>query len=280
MGKARRLAVAGAGLTISERVIGAIRPGVEALLLGAVALGVAQAGWAALTPDVAGASGASSSEDTIEPRLSATADVRSPFAADAVVDAESHAAAALLSGLQLTGVRVAAEPGASGAVLTMADGAQRAFGVGDEIASGVRLADVGAGYVLLAYDGGQRQLTLATPQGYSFARALMGQEQIGVTQSQPAVAVVTAPPASAQAAAYSPVLDAAGRVRGWRIEQGAPSAITGVGLAVGDVVVSINGAPLRDMTQALASLAAGGAELGVERAGALMTLSVGRQSPA
>ncbi len=164
----------GGAKQLRRRALVAVRPGVEALLLSAVALGCAQAGWGILAPPSAGAAGA---RPTSEPDLSPQrADLRSPFAPLAGAEGASSAAAALAQTIKLSGVRMSLDPARSGAVLTLEDGAQRAFGVGQEIAQGVRLSEVRAEYVLVSYSGGQRQIMMANSvPTYSFARAMMGQ---------------------------------------------------------------------------------------------------------
>jgi type II secretory pathway component PulC len=166
------------GERAADRISMAMRPAVEAALVAAVAFGCAQAGWAVLTPNTAGASAANNTmvrADGAEIDMLAAAPVRSPFEpALAELDAGSNAASAMLSNLKLSGVRVSTVAERSSAVLAMADGAHRAYRVGEEIAAGVRLAEVAADYVLLSYPGGQRQLEMpAAPPSY--ARALMGQ---------------------------------------------------------------------------------------------------------
>lgn len=152
----------------------AVRPGAEALLLAAVALGCAQAGWSVLAPNSAIAVNTTSSER--EPiRIDSVALV-SPFAPEYDNADETHAAAALLSGIQLSGVRMSTDPSRSGAVLTLSDGAQKAFAIGDEIGEGARLAEVGADFVVVSYRGGEQNIAMTTAPGFSFARAMMGLE--------------------------------------------------------------------------------------------------------
>jgi type II secretory pathway component PulC len=152
----------------------AMRPGAEALLLAAVALGCAQAGWSVLAPNNAVAVNSTNAErDPI--RIDSVALV-SPFAPEYDNADETHATAALLSGIQLSGVRMSTDPSRSGAVLTLSDGAQRAFSIGDEIGEGATLSDVGADFVLVTYRGGQQQIAMTTSPSYSFARAMMGLE--------------------------------------------------------------------------------------------------------
>lgn len=158
-----------------ERTAGIVRPSVEALLLAAVALGCAQGGWTLLAPSTAGALNTAGEEN--DPLRFEPLEVQSPFAPDAgPLDANSHALTALLSGIELKGVRIATDVARSGAMFSLADGADRAFLIGQEIVDGVTLAEVDAEYVLLAYDGGQRRLDMTAAPSFSFARAMMGLE--------------------------------------------------------------------------------------------------------
>ena len=90
------------------RVGKSVRPGVEALLLAAVALGCAQAGWGIVTPNAANAlSDVNTDEATPEPIVSAQ--TYSPFAPH-TIGGSTHAMAALLSSVQLNGVRMSLDP--------------------------------------------------------------------------------------------------------------------------------------------------------------------------
>jgi len=184
----KKLGAAGTGAAGGDRAITPMRPVVEAALVAAVAFGCAQVGWAVLTPNAADATAANGANaDSRLPRIDA-APVLSPFA-DAALSGEAGSAAAFAaaSNLSLAGVRVAAETDRSSAVIALADGAQRAFRIGDEIADGVRLASVSGDYVIVSYPGGQRQLTIAPPP-VSFARALMGQTPAPVAAAATAAA--------------------------------------------------------------------------------------------
>lgn len=288
MGKIRGTFAARGALSFGDRVKASLRPSVEAALLVAVALGVAQAGWSMATPDSAGASSGRSTNDPIEPaseNTAASAEFVSPFApALAGVDAQSHAIAAALSGLQLSGVRLS-ESLSSGAVLTMADGAQRAFSVGDEVTGGVRLADVGANYVLLQFDGGQRQLTMAAPPTFSYARALMGQAQDAppppdVVLGGVSSAVAQAPQMPRDLSWLAAALGASESVsEGWRVGAEVPNAVTAAGLQPGDVIVAVNGSGPNDIAAALNAVSSGHAELTVQRGVDRLTISVGANRP-
>jgi len=265
---------------LTARVTSAVRPSIEAMLLAAVALGCAQAGWTLLTPGTAGASTAGA-DDSVDTRHD-TVEVQSPFAPDAgQMGGSSHAVAAMLSGMQLNGVRMSTDPARDGAVLTMGDGAQRAFMVGQEVADGVTLYDVEADYVLLAYAGGQQRLQMAAGPSFSFARAMMG--------LSPAVGApsLTEPNAAEQAVAQLSGADRAwfvaalanpyvenDRARGWRIAPDAPQAVRAAGLQSGDIVTAINGAGPGDAATVLAAAQSGRVELQVERASERFTLTI------
>ncbi|MBL8549604.1 MAG: hypothetical protein JNJ73_06445 [Hyphomonadaceae bacterium] len=203
MSKLKRALASGARLPeradLRERALGALRPGVEALLLAAVALGTAQAGWNALTPHVSYASPETPGPDVVAIAPQAEA-VGSPFS-PALDGSTSNAASALLANVKLAGVRVADDPARSGCILTLEDGAQHAFLIGQEIMAGVTLAEVTPDFVLLAHDGGQAQLTLEERPSFSFARALMGVDQLEYSDApaeyQDEEAEEAAPPAEA-----------------------------------------------------------------------------------
>ncbi|HEX8902150.1 type II secretion system protein N [Vitreimonas sp.] len=309
MARARKNLLSTSAENVRERAISAVRPSVEALLLAAVALGCAQAGWSIFTPSTASAVSASGEGDRETHRLNVS-EVVSPFAPDYLAsDAQSHAVAALLSGVQLTGVRVSTEPMRSGAVLTLADGAQRAFSIGDDIGAGIMLADVGADYVLVSYQGGQRQIEMTSAPSYSFARAMMGLEPapgapvIEEQTTAPAASVasnepssVTTSPFATVEAPQAPALIAPtsaspqdvawlqatlaqvqtldGQPSGWRVAEPLPQAALDAGLRGGDVVVAINGANPAQAASLLAAPPTQQIELAVERDGQRLTLTI------
>jgi len=284
----------------SSKAMGVVKPGVEALLLAAVALGCAQAGWSVLAPNEAGAINTATSDTTTEDPHVQFADVRSPFAPEIADLSQSHAVDALLSVIQLSGVRMAEETGKSGAFLTLADGGQRAFLVGQEVVAGVTLADVGPSYVLLAFEGGQRQLTMTSAPSYSFARAMLGLEpapgapRLADDAAGAAVRVeasVAAPESVFAAAAPTPVgasvstsdadwlrttlqsVEQRGeRAHGWRAADPVPAALIEAGLRSGDVILTVNGVAPGDPAL-LSALNAPSVELTIDRAGVPVTIS-------
>jgi type II secretory pathway component PulC len=185
------------------------------MLLAALAMGCAQAGWTLLTPGAASAIG-STEEDDIAPRLEAAA-VHSPFAPEADASSmASHAVAALLSSIELNGVRMSTDPARDGAMFTLSGGEHRAYIVGQEITDGVTLMDVEDGYVVLGYSGGQHRLDLRQPEGVSYARALMGLEpspsaatvsETVIADAEPDRALATTSPEPARPLAAAAVLE-------------------------------------------------------------------------
>ena len=286
------------------KAIAAVRPSVEAALLAAVALGCAQAGWSALTPHEAGASGAAANDRTDSV---ARIDVRTPFSPAFSGEASSNAAAALAGSLQLVGVRMADVAERSGAVMTLQDGQQRAFVVGQEISAGLRLASVEADHIVIAYEGGQREIALAAPARPSFALALMGRgealapepvQQVALASPRTIEDSVQSPFAAASAVAAEdarPMLavrddvDTAenrawlaatmaqveqrdGAPYGWRVAAPAPAEALAAGLMPGDLIVSVNGAGPARALEALSAVATGDVTLEIERSGGRVTL--------
>jgi type II secretory pathway component PulC len=166
---------------VEQPLISAVRPGVEAAVLAAVAFGCAHAGWAILTPPAFGSLDERGSDGAWNTGVSAyqtndDAVLVSPFAPEAAVAAGgSSAASAFASTVQLVGVRMSEEPARSGAIVVMQDGSQRAFMVGQELSAGVRLSRVTPGGISLSFEGGEREVSLASPpETFSFAAAMMG----------------------------------------------------------------------------------------------------------
>lgn len=282
---AKASSVAQLGRALNDRVGGAVRPGVEALLLAAVALGCAQAGWTLLAPATAGASSTTSTSDSDDYAMTVS-EVRSPFAPDAT-GAASHAIAATLSSVQLLGVRSSTDPMRSGAMFTLADGAQRAFLVGQEVVEGVVLSDVEANYVILSHDGGEHRLEMAAAPAFSYARALMGQEPA------PAAAVAVAEVASSQgqialgdaerawlASTLANIERRDGEAYAWRISGALPQAVLEAGLADGDLVLAVNGAGPGDLGVVAAAARANVVSLEIERDGVRRTIRLQTGQPA
>lgn len=175
MGKIRKHATHGAGL--QRRAANAARPSIEALLLAAVALGCAQIGWSVMSPNSAHGSADPTNGDDPNTTQATLDDIRSPFSPEGMIDGASHAAAATLANMRVSGLRMADDPSASGVILTLEGGDQRAFRIGQEVTAGVTIRDVQSDFVVISYEGGERQLPVESAQRFSYADALMGRAQ-------------------------------------------------------------------------------------------------------
>jgi len=293
MGKSRyALLNAPARTAWRDRALGAVRPGVEAMLLASVALGCAQAGWSVFASQSAGASSAAPPDDRAAPP--SLADVRSPFSPLAADADGAQAAVALVASMKLSGVRMAPDPSLSGAVLTLDDGAQHAFAVGDEIAPGVTLSDVRAGSVLVSFQNGQQELALAGgPPSFSFARAMLGEVAAPAAAAQVAALIspeahqahaaalqLTPDDARALAVAFAGVSVEQGEANGWRLPANVPAIVTAAGLQPGDLVLAVNGAGPQAGALALGALQQGDVTLTVKRgAGAPFTVTLNSAEP-
>lgn len=273
---------------LRRRALVALRPGVEAMLLAAVALGCAQAGWSIVAPASAGASGPSSDDaERLTQRYEdvAVRAVRSPFAPQASADA-GGAAAAFLATVRLSGVRVADDPALSGAYLTLGGAGERAFLVGDDLGEGVRLTEVRADRILVAREGVTSEIPLAqtaAPSRPSYALALMGRLPSPDVAAQPGDAENGAPSPALGAMATPFALTSAlgapeernGRVVGWRLSSDLPEAARAAGLQAGDVVVAVNGFGADDPAALVRAAQSGGPlTLSVQRGEASLTFSL------
>ena len=117
----------------------------------ALALSALHLGWSALRPGA---------PDTAEGSAVAPAatEIASPFAPFGA--AEPGGLSALLADVRLDGVRIADDSARSGAVFTLGDGAQHARAIGQTIAPGVVLAEVGEDFVVLTFEGVRHRLAL------------------------------------------------------------------------------------------------------------------------
>lgn len=267
----------GAGHSLAARwcggALGLIRPGAEAALLAGVAISCAQLVWHVADSET----GELVVDRAVAPQPVATAaPVRSPFAPFAGEQAAS-AQPAELAAIRLAGVRISDQPDRSGAVLTLADGAQRSFLVGFEIFAGVRLASVASNHVVLAWGGGEQVIeldgrprtdaplfALATPPSppATTSVAWSGAEAV---QS---VSMQMADPSSSLASMMANGVRLElrnGAPYGWRVLN-VPASLKQGGLTTGDLVVSVNGAGPVDGIAALSAAARRPLQLVVERA--------------
>lgn len=255
---------------------GLVRPSAEAVLLAGVAFGCAQVAWRIVEPASAGASTPPVAFDIA---ADAMAQFQSPFAPIASATATMPDAVAAI---RLVGVRMSEQQNLSGAVLTFGDDLQRPFLVGQTISDGIRLAQVHADHIVVAF--GDDEQMIAMEQGNaappSFALALMGksaQPDFGLTQ----VVDTRQAPAAAQAVSLSEssntpagmqwLLATMGSVEtrngapyAWRVSSAPPVALGDRGLVSGDLILSVNGARPGDAAAVLAAARASRLELAVE----------------
>ena len=164
--------------------------------------------------------------------------------------------------LKLYGVRQDFASGRGSAIIATPDGVQSSFAVGDVIIPGVTLKQVSGDSVTISRDGSD--------------------EQIFLDQSVPATAIglPSSPSSTARLSneiALTPRIEG-GQVKGLTINpQGSGSAFRAAGLQSGDVLLSINGTPLRSLEESVAtldSLAPGGTvTLQIERGGKPVTIN-------
>jgi general secretion pathway protein C len=172
--------------------------------------------------------------------------------------------------LKLFGMREDLGSGAGSAIIGTPDGQQRSFSVGEEVLPGVTLKDVTMDGVILSRGGADEQLLLDPAEGGNSAVATSAPP--APSPMAPSVAAASAVPS---AIPFAPRLEN-GRLTGVVVQPASGGAAIGAtGLAPGDVIVSVNGEPIRSVEQARSlpsRLRSSGAVVGVERGGRTFTL--------
>jgi general secretion pathway protein C len=193
---------------------------------------------------------------------------------------EASAGSMAITGLSLKlfGVRLDSAMGGGSAIIATPDGVQSSFAMGEEIVPGVKLKRVAFDNVTI--DNGGREETLFLDQSIPAQTA-------GDTPPPAAVATATAvPPAGGGAinpASFTTDIGfvprtAGGRVTGFALNpKGAGTAFRNAGLQPGDVLVSLNGNPVRSVEESIAAVSetpnGGVVTLQVERGGQTVTLN-------
>lgn len=285
MVRSRRTLMAQAAPELGARTVNAIRPGMEAILLAAVALGCAQAGWDILTPRLAVASSPTPADTSEKPPEQAAAEIVSPFAPHGGhMEGASSVANALVNSLRVIGVRMSDDPSRSGAVLDTGGNQQTAYKVGDEIGPGVSLAVVLQTGIEVEVAGARRHIAFVQEQQVSYAHALMGLSPSDLapaddiaTDASTHVVVMgndvdgSAAPDASEAAWLAATMssverDGNGNSVGWRVASPLPERARVAGLRDGDVIASINGAGPGAGAPALSAFNASAVTLDVRRA--------------
>ena len=138
--------------------------------------------------------------------------------------------------------RVDDAPGGGAAILAGPDGVQRSVSVGEEVASGVRLAAVAFDHVTLDRGGAREDLFL-DQSGAAVPAGAPGATGPGITAAPAASSGVTVPQIR-QDVGFIPRIDG-GRISGLVVRsQGTGEAFRRIGLRDGDVVASIGGRPV------------------------------------
>ncbi|GGI91525.1 hypothetical protein GCM10007973_29760 [Polymorphobacter multimanifer] len=240
--------------------------GAELALLLLAGLLLARLGWALLTP--AGPFGTPRGAPAL-----AAIDPAALGRFDPFFRTRAEAAPAAVSNLDLTlvGTRVDGASGRGSAILVLPDDTQASIGVGEEIVPGVRLVAVAFDSVTLDNGGNREELFL---------------DQSGPVPAGASVRIDTAPrladrpsdrPRLAADLQATPRI-ADGRITGFVLStKGSGTAFAAAGLQPGDVLVSVDGAPvanLGDPAALVRRLDAGGLSVQIERGGRALSLTL------
>ncbi len=250
----------------ADRLAGGIAPGpllatLEFILLAALGLALARLVWAIVTPvDPVG---------NWQPQRSlAPPDTSIIGSFDPFFRQPSDAATEVSSlGLTLLGTRVDTVSGRGSAIIGGSDGVQSSYAVGDEISPGVRLVEVSFDAVTI--DSGGRRESLFLDQS-SGSAPVTPQSAGVVTQARLAADILVTPRLQGTA------------ITGYVLTpKGSGTAFSAAGLQSGDVLVSVDGAPVASISDPGAltrRLDAGGVGITVERAGSRVNLQIGNRT--
>ncbi len=188
--------------------------------------------------------------------------------------------------LKLFGVRQDQASGRGSAIIAASDGQQRSIAVGEEIEPGVSLKSVDFDSVTISRGGADEQLFMDQSEAPATVTPIAPP-----APSAPAPPVIQpsssvepgsrpVPPSRPQPTEVSAVPRMNGaQLTGVRVEpRGSGEGFRALGLAPGDVVVAVNGRPIRSADQArgmAAQLASARVTLQVERDGRVVTLRPG-----
>ncbi len=252
--------------------------GVDTVLLFGLGVAVAGLVWAILTP--VGPIGAWAAPQNMARAVDAS--VIGSFDPFFRGRDEPEAARISTQSLTLVGTRVDTVSGRGSAIIATPDGVQSSFLIGETIAPGVTLRAVGFDEVTLAGSGGDEKLFLdqsgsATGAG---TKATTSPEPPGTQpfSQTPATAPAGPTPRLAADIALAARL-VAGEITGFTLSpKGSGRAFAAAGLQPGDVLVSVDGAPVssvRDPATLAQRLDAGGVSLRIERGGRLVNIRIG-----
>lgn len=222
----------------------ALLRGVEVVVVVLLAVQAARLAWLLLPPAPLGTPPAQPQDRHGVPHAHLAIDAFHPAPATADADADT-------SGLRLFALR----PGSLGgsAIVAMADGPQRAWLAGEEIAPGVVLAEVHADHAVLEAGGRRSLLRFAaahkasgTSAGRAVAQAARApMATVSATTGPPGTSDPGIDPAALLAEAGLSPVESDGGAPGYTIiPRGDGAALRQAGLQAGDVLLSVNGQAL------------------------------------
>lgn len=186
--------------------------------------------------------------------------------------------------LKLFGIRQDQASGQGSAVIAGSDGQQRSIAVGEEIEPGVVLKAVGFDSVTISRGGADEQLFMDQSQGPATVTAPAAPSAPPPPVAQPTQSVEPGGPPPPPSKLYPNEVSMAPRMNGTQVTgvtvrpQGNEAGFRALGLAPGDVVISVNGRRIQSMDHARAmagQLGSARTVLQVERGGRVVTLRPG-----
>jgi len=179
--------------------------------------------------------------------------------------------------LKLYGVREDRATGRGSAIISLPDGTQQSFAVGDQIMPGVTLAQVGFDNVTISRGGAQEQIFLDQSEpAAGAAPATSDGSAPAPTSSIPTPPTPPTPPAAS--AIQFQARTSGGRVDGLIVNPGGDGgeAFRAAGFERGDVIVAVNGQTVSSVEEARAMLrqSGGQATVIVNRGGRAVPLRV------
>ena len=180
--------------------------------------------------------------------------------------------------LKLFGIRLDQAMGRGSAIIATPEGVQSSYGVGEEVAPGVKLKSVAFDHVVLERGGVDEQLFL----DQSVAAPVAGAPGAPATPAPPVTPAASAqmtPQAFAEGIAFTPRTDKSAAPGLVVAPKGSGTLFTQTGLVQGDIVTQINGQPVRsasDIADAVVRVPPGGRlNFMIERNGTTMNVSAG-----
>jgi general secretion pathway protein C len=251
------------GSDLWQRWAGSALLAVEVLLVAALGLMLARLAWLVVDPAGAVAPQAAHlrmrNADTAQ-RGAIGADVSrllsdTPFAPSEAAAGPAPDAPPTQLNLVLKGVRAAGTSGDGMAVISASGDPAKRFGPGEELLPGVFLDGVFADRVTLRQNGAIESLFLEGTTGkLSVLDLPPPPKSADITPAASAALGPVLPAALLSALMIEPVNDGvnkAGRVSGYRLKLAAANAdFTAAGLANGDIIVALDGAPVADFDPA------------------------------